>query len=318
MGQLSITGAVRTHRLDASDSYEIDIIAAMQRLTRSALFPSVGVPIHVNRPQHDGHTPLHQHDFLEIAVVVSGKALHRTIHGVTTVTAGDVFVLRPGDWHAYEACRALRLANCNLGLDLLAGPLAWLHNDPRLGPLVLGPATIHLAQPALERALAVLERIVALQADGIEHRRIDLIGELLLFFAELGRGVTSTPGHGQAPHAAVAQVIALLTSDIANDWALDALAETTALNPSYLVRLFRKHTGLSPMAWLARARGERAAILLLTTEAAIADIGARVGWPDPTNFSRRFRSLFGQTPSAYREQLPVPASLNPPADWIQW
>ena len=290
----------------------------MERLTRSALFPLVGVPIHVNRPQHDGHTPLHQHDFLEIAVVLSGKALHRTIHGVTTVTVGDVFVLRPGDWHAYEACRALRLANCILGLDLLAGPLAWLRNDPALGQLVLGPATIHLDPTARERVLAVLERIVALQADGIERRRIDLIGELLLFLAELGRGITSSPGHRHAPHTAVEQVIAVLTADLARDWALDGLAATTALDPSYLVRLFRKHTGLSPMAWLARARGERSAILLLTTDAAVADIGARVGWPDPTNFSRRFRSLFRQTPSAYREQLPVPPSDNPPADWIQW
>jgi AraC family transcriptional regulator, L-rhamnose operon transcriptional activator RhaR len=290
----------------------------MERLTRSALFPPVGVPIHVNRPQHDGHTPLHQHDFLEIALVVSGKALHRTIHGLATVTAGDVFVLRPGDWHAYEACRGLRLANCGLGLDLLAGHLAWLRHDPTLGPLIQGPATIHLDHAAREHCLAVLDRIVALQADGPELRRIDLIGELLLFLAELGRGVTSSPGLRQAPHAAVEHVITVLNADFARDWALDDLAATTALDPSYLVRLFRKHTGLSPMAWLARARGERAAVLLLTTDTGIADIGASVGWPDPTNFARRFRSFFRQTPSAYREQLPIPPSDNPPADWIQW
>ena len=38
-----------------------------------------------------------------------------------------------------------------------------------------------------------------------------------------------------------------------------------------LVRLFKRHTGQSPMAWLAKRRAEKAAVLLLTTDKAICD-----------------------------------------------
>lgn len=291
-------------------------------LSRRQLFPTIGAPIHVNRPVHEGNTPLHQHDFLEIALVVGGKALHRTIHGTIPVHPGDVFLLRPGDWHAYEKCQHLRLANCNIGVDLLSGPLSWMQDDPLLGPL-LGlnhgqAADVRLPQVSIDRCVELLDAVRALQADEPGLRRIDLIGQLLLFLAELGRGAVTGAGRRHTPHPAVTKVIALLTADLAHGWTLDHLAEQTGLDRSYLVRLLRKHTGLSPMAWLARSRGERAAVLLLTTDRTVAAIGAAVGWPDPNYFSRRFRSLFRQTPSDYRRQLPVKPADNQADDWIQW
>lgn len=293
-----------------------------QLLARHELFPAIGAPIHVNRPLHDGDIPLHQHDFMEIALVVGGKAVHRTIHGLVTVKPGDVFLLRPGDWHAYEKCQGLRLANCCLGTDLISGPLSWLTDDPVLGPLLglsVGlTATVRLPPASVTRGVDILDRVRALQVDAPEQRRIDLIGLLLQFLAELGRGSVSGTGRSQAPHAAVSTVIRLMSADLAKNWSLDDLATETALDRSYLVRLFRRHTGLSPMAWLARARGERTAVLLLTTERTVAAIGTEVGWPDPNYFARRFRSLFRQTPSEYRQQLPIkPADLHA-ASWIQW
>ncbi len=293
-----------------------------QLLTRHELFPTVGAPIHVNRPLHDGDIPLHQHDFLEIALVVGGKALHRTIHGVVTIRPGDVFLLRPGEWHAYEKCQELRLANCCMGTDLVSGPLGWLKDDPVLGPLLglsLGQtSTVRLPPESVARCVAVLDQVRALQTDAPEQRRIDLVALLLQFLAELGRGSVSGGGRIHAPHDAVTQVVTALSGDLAQGWSLDDLARLTNLDRSYLVRLFRRHTGVAPMAWLARARGERAAVLLLTTDRSIAAIGAEVGWPDPNYFSRRFRGLFRQTPSDYRRQLPVKPVDVTTAGWIQW
>jgi AraC family L-rhamnose operon transcriptional activator RhaR len=298
------------------------MLTTPELLSLKSLFPRVGAPIHVNRPQHEGDTPLHQHDFLEIALVVSGKGLHRTIHGTVTVQPGDVFIVRPGAWHAYEKCRHLCLANCTLGTTLISGPLGWLHDDPILGPLLgltLGDtATVHLPSASVQRCLELLDVILGLQREAPELRRIDLIGQLLLFLGELGRGSVTGLGKLHTPHPAVTQVIALLSADLARNWSLEDLTEHTGLDRSYLVRLLRKHTGMSPMAWLARSRGERAAILLLTTDRTVASIGAEVGWPDGNYFARRFRGLFAQTPSDYRKQLPMkPADIQAEA-WIQW
>ncbi|GAA5186537.1 hypothetical protein GCM10023322_33000 [Rugosimonospora acidiphila] len=73
----------------------------------------------------------------------------------------------------------------------------------------------------------------------------------------------------------------------------------------YLGRLFTQHVGLAPMNFLARTRAERAALLLTHSTLPAAQVGAAVGWADPTYFARRFRALVGLTPSEYRQRSRV-------------
>ncbi|TCC01785.1 AraC family transcriptional regulator [Kribbella soli] len=107
-------------------------------------------------------------------------------------------------------------------------------------------------------------------------------------------------GVGAPTHPAVQHAMRLLESDLAEPWTLDQLAARVNLAPGYLIRLFGKSVGLSPMAYLTRIRAERAAGLLIETELPVATIGAQVGWHDPSHATRRFRSTFGLSPSQYR------------------
>jgi sugar (pentulose or hexulose) kinase len=83
----------------------------------------------------------------------------------------------------------------------------------------------------------------------------------------------------------------------------DQLAGELAVDPSYLVRLFKSDTGLPPIAFLNRHRAELAANLLLRTELPIAGVGERVGWSDPNYFARRFKAHFGMSATAYRIEM---------------
>ncbi|MFI7061563.1 AraC family transcriptional regulator [Kribbella sp. NPDC050124] len=108
---------------------------------------------------------------------------------------------------------------------------------------------------------------------------------------------------GESPepaHPAVQHAMRLLEASIDEPWTLDRLAGMVNLAPGYLVRLFGRTAGISPMAYLNRLRAERAAGLLIETELPIAAIGAMVGWHDPSHANRRFRSTFGLSPSSYR------------------
>jgi AraC-like DNA-binding protein len=103
-----------------------------------------------------------------------------------------------------------------------------------------------------------------------------------------------------AVHPAVQHAMRLLEADLAEPWTLEQLAGRVNLAPGYLVRLFGKSVGLSPMAYLNRIRAERAAGLLIETELPVSTIGTTVGWHDPSHATRRFRSAFGLSPSQYR------------------
>ena len=67
----------------------------MNLLLRKDYLPSAGVPIAVNSRMIQSDIDAHGHQFSEIAIVTSGRALHRTGQDHWRITRGDVFVRLP-------------------------------------------------------------------------------------------------------------------------------------------------------------------------------------------------------------------------------
>jgi AraC family L-rhamnose operon transcriptional activator RhaR len=311
--------------MDADPSL-FDQLLEPRRLFYEQQFADAHGPVQVSRPRHQGDIGLHDHDFEEIAVVVGGRARQRSLHGVREIARGDVLVLHPGQWHGYEACVDLDLWNCCFRTRLLAHELAWTRTDPLLAPLL--PTALeadgdggtprgrrHTASQGvlalrLDAAdLAGLERdldtLATVQARP-DHAPSEVIASLLAILCRIGRHPDlAARAHGPAD-ALIARATAALDARLDHEWSLDELETLLGLSRSYLVRRFRRHTGMAPMAWLAQRRAEKAAVLLVTTDLPVAEIGRQVGWNDANYFARRFRACFGMTASAYRSHLPVP------------
>jgi AraC-like DNA-binding protein len=81
---------------------------------------------------------------------------------------------------------------------------------------------------------------------------------------------------------------------------LDDIASAVLLSPDHFGRLFRRHTGQTPMATLQRIRTHNAAYLLHNTSYRIDTIAREVGFTDPFHFSRIFKKHEGLSPRAYR------------------
>jgi YesN/AraC family two-component response regulator len=100
--------------------------------------------------------------------------------------------------------------------------------------------------------------------------------------------------------ANIANVIRYIEKDLAKDINLEKLAKKTAMSKHHFCRVFKKHTGDTPMHFLTCKRIERAKILLLDEELTITDIIAAVGFQDQSNFIKNFKKIEGVTPSFYR------------------
>lgn len=286
----------------------------------SDLFQPGHAPVRAEKVTIDGGTPMLDRDFMEIALIVGGTGTHRTIYGEQAVARGDALVLRPGAWHSYQAAQSLQVLECRFGLELLQHELAWTRNDPAMemmfwaAPLSLdrrGLLHVALAGEPLERCQRLLEELATLTTPGANASRAEEIGRLLVFLSEIGREVSSSllkvRGGKPEPHQAVTEGIRIMEEDIRRDWTLPDLAKRLKLDKSYLVRLFRAHTGSPPMQFLTRIRAERAAMLLLRTNRDVSAIGEQVGWNDPNYFARRFRAHFGVSATKYRKQFTEPA-----------
>lgn len=69
---------------------------------------------------------------------------------------------------------------------------------------------------------------------------------------------------------------------------------------SHVLKLFRRHMGISAKGYIVNRQLREARELLLTTTHSIYEIGQRVGLTDPYHFSKLFRRHVGQSPRKFR------------------
>ena len=276
------------------------------RLTLAGLGSGERAAVHVSCGVRDGGFPGHHHEFVELVLVESGAGVHVGPHGEEPLRAGDVRLLRPGAWHAYARCRALRLWDCCFPAALLDRELAWLAQDPgcaRLlwrGPLAAGGCFgLRLDAASVRRCLPTLRRLRARQGGDKDHR-LAQIGALFELFSVIAPQIEQTTA---AAAPAATRAITMLAADPSRSWTGQGLAARLAVDPAYLNRAVRAATGVPPMAYLARLRIERALVLLADGVLPIATIAARVGWPDPARFAKRFKAALGCSARDFRAQV---------------
>jgi AraC-like DNA-binding protein len=83
------------------------------------------------------------------------------------------------------------------------------------------------------------------------------------------------------------------------DLTVERAAELCGIDKRQLSRKLRSK-GTTINKEIAYLRQERATIALVNSDQRIAEIAAKVGFSDPTVFSRAFRNWTGQSPQEYR------------------
>jgi len=86
------------------------------------------------------------------------------------------------------------------------------------------------------------------------------------------------------------------------------LAAVAHVSPAHFIRTFRATFGETPHRYLQRRRVERAMFLLRSTDRSVTDICMAVGFSSLGTFSRVFREVVGESPSAHRRRGPLPAA----------
>ena len=83
---------------------------------------------------------------------------------------------------------------------------------------------------------------------------------------------------------------------------LDTLADKLHMSKSNLIRVFRKHYGVTPYEYLLSSKIEVAKLLLSTTHLPIREIAVRLCITDEHYFSSLFSKRTGLSPRAFRQQ----------------
>ena len=125
-----------------------------------------------------------------------------------------------------------------------------------------------------------------------------LVVELLRF---LGIGSTAPQPQADTAEEQLTQTIdTFFEQHFSESCGEEMLAKELHFSRRHLVRILKKHYGMSFREKLASTRMDYAAFLLRTTDQPVGQIGAEVGYDSESAFFKIFRRTFGMTPRQYR------------------
>ena len=82
---------------------------------------------------------------------------------------------------------------------------------------------------------------------------------------------------------------------------VEEVARSCGVSASYLARLFRQFDQETPHRYLLRCRMTFAASLLLDAQLLVKEVAKMAGYDDQYQFSRTFKSIYGQSPKTFRK-----------------
>jgi AraC-like DNA-binding protein len=238
----------------------------------------------------NGDLEAHDHDFMELVVILDGEGIHESPLGETPLSAGTALLIRPNNWHNYVRCNNLELVNFCFPVAVVRSEWRNLL-DERVRSLLRSGKGLQFAQlPA--------ETIHSIQV--IEQTPRSSCGALGLVVWALDQFAMAIPESPNPIHPAVERALCALENEPQSPWTARDLAKEVGLDRAYLSRLFKTQVGIGPMGYVNQLRLEQAASLLRHSDLNCTEVGLAVGYTDPSLFSRRFRTKFGLSPASFR------------------
>jgi len=252
----------------------------------------------------------HTHADIEINMTLKGGSL-RYLHGgqILAVPMGRMAVFWAGIPHQLLSPRS----DCEGVWMTLPLPwvLQWKLPGRLIQRLLAGELILENAAPG---NAGMLERWVGDFQSGDSARRKVLLLEIEARIHRLGLGSRrASPKPPRIPAAGGESLLAAITERLAAGYdkgmSVKEVISPLALNPRYVMRLFRTHSGMTIWEYVLRLRVAHAQRLLITTDQKITDIALESGFGSLAPFYAAFKKYGGgQKPDGFRRKL---SPLNP-------
>jgi AraC-like DNA-binding protein len=262
----------------------------MFQLNRPDFFDSEEEPIKLIRRSPQIPYPLHNHDFSELVIVLSGTGVHFTKERDYRVNAGDVFVIQGATSHGYKEIEDLCLVNLLFRMDRLPLPFmdisyipgyqALFHLEPQYRQLHNFASSLKVKPDDFLKVSSLLDRIeleYKAHQKGYRYMAALLFMELIGF---LSRCYDSSESLQNRELLRIARGLSYLEHHLAEKITLKTLKEETGMSISSLNRHFRRVTGVPPLEYHLRQRIRRGCSLLKQTDLNITEFAFRTAFDD--------------------------------------
>ena len=239
--------------------------------------------------------PLHYHDHMEMELVVAGHG-HQLFNGETMdLNKGDLFLLRPLDYHKIHSDR-ISFKHIKVKPSILP---KWIVK--RLHSFK-NPTVYHLSEENYQKfnyLFDLLQEEINEPQHELLDNRMNLVTTLFNYFLRLDE---------QKTNAKVDDIISKIlyflqkNNRFLNKITLDEIAENIGYSKYYTSYIFHKNYGITIQDFIINQRIEYAKKMMLETNYSINEIITECGFPSSSNFYTKFYQKVGCSPLKFKKQ----------------
>lgn len=251
----------------------------------------------------------HDHDYAELAYILSGKGKYLVEGKEFTVEAGDLVICNPGVKHTHIVVNPKEPT-----IEFISGFTDFHFKNMAPNSIEL-PDQSYIFHTTAELKQEISMHCYAMMAEKESNQpgkyfmlKTHLMQLLLLVMREISE-VEKTEQKGcnfetYNKNYAVNKIISYLNENYEHKISLEQIAHNMYLSPVYISKIFKEETGESPINYLIKIRLEKARDILHSSDnGSIKNIANQVGYDDVYHFSKLFKKYYGISPLYYRKQI---------------
>ncbi|MCL2751755.1 MAG: AraC family transcriptional regulator [Firmicutes bacterium] len=251
---------------------------------------------------HGPHPEAHAHDFWEIMIVTEGVMEHRINGAKRELQKNTICLIRPQDRHSTHKVKDYGSGHVNICVREQKFKELLDIFDKSIYDELQKHLYIELksASSMDKYVLDSVYRLQTLDKDSVYYERL-----LALLFFDLLRPVLqdySPDTNVKAQHPAPVRELIEHMHDIKNiTCSIEEICRLSHFSHSYLIKLFKKHLGTTPVRFFQNLKMIYASNLLETTKLSILSVAEKIGIYNAGHFNVVFKKAFGVSPSKYRK-----------------
>jgi len=237
----------------------------------------------------------HSHEHFSIGAITAGSSTYIHEQSEFAVDVGTVVLMNPGDVHACNPIDDQPWSYVMLYVDT-----PWLTDlQHQLGfsdDLAFRRFSVtHTRDASLFAGLNDLyEVLVDPQQDVLRKQSL-----AVEFFGEVQLQLNPVAQPLREPNFKLERAAEYIRDNCTRMLKLEDICAAAQLSPSYLIRAFKQHFGMTPHAFLVNRRIQFAQDQLRSGKL-IADVALEAGFADQAHFQRAFKQHLAATPGQYR------------------
>lgn len=227
-----------------------------------------------------------------------GEGVFRSAHiPETTIKAGDMFLLFPGEWHSYHPNPEtgwqsywIGFKGKNVNDRVKAHFLSPEHPIYHVG---YSADIISLYNSAFETA----------NEEAAYHQQTlaGIVNHLIGLMYSLQRNIILNKNQSHVEMISKARL--RIRESLEEDVTIQQIAEEMGISYSNFRKLFKEFTGIAPSMYQQDLRLQRAKELLASTDLSIKEIAYKLNFESPDYFSSKFKVKTGDKPSEFRSKM---------------